>query len=35
VGWFVPLLGLSLLAFLAVDVALGLRERRGRSASST
>ncbi|MBB1244896.1 PepSY domain-containing protein [Streptomyces durbertensis] len=27
VGWFVPLLGLSLLAFLAVDVVLGLVAR--------
>lgn len=30
VGWFFPLLGISLVAFLAVDVALGaLRRRRG------
>lgn len=28
VGWFVPLLGVSLLAFLALDVVLGLRSRR-------
>ncbi|MFF6774799.1 PepSY-associated TM helix domain-containing protein [Streptomyces sp. NPDC012637] len=27
VGWFVPLLGLSLVAFLAVDLALGLAAR--------
>ncbi|MFD6419983.1 PepSY-associated TM helix domain-containing protein [Streptomyces sp. NPDC060194] len=27
VGWFVPLLGLSLLAFLVVDTALGVRAR--------
>jgi uncharacterized iron-regulated membrane protein len=27
VGWFLPLLGISLLAFLAVDVALGLVDR--------
>ncbi|TDD18704.1 PepSY-associated TM helix domain-containing protein [Nonomuraea diastatica] len=27
VGWFLPLMGLSLLAFLAVDVLLGLRAR--------
>ncbi|RST10452.1 PepSY domain-containing protein [Streptomyces sp. WAC05374] len=32
VGWFVPLLGISLLAFLAVDVALGL-VARARSAA--
>ncbi|MFM9367506.1 PepSY-associated TM helix domain-containing protein [Streptomyces sp. Da 82-17] len=32
VGWFVPLLGLSLLAFLALDVTLG-RVARARSAS--
>ncbi|MEU8529553.1 MULTISPECIES: PepSY-associated TM helix domain-containing protein [Streptomyces] len=32
VGWFVPLLGISLLVFLAVDVALGLAARaRSRS----
>ncbi len=30
VGWFVPLLGISLLAFLVVDVLLGLR-RSGRA----
>lgn len=28
VGWFVPLLGVSLLAFLVVDLLLGLRARR-------
>lgn len=28
VGWFVPLLGLSLLAFLVVDGALGFATRR-------
>ena len=28
VGWFVPLLGLSLLGFLVVDAALGIRARR-------
>lgn len=28
VGWFAPLLGLSLLAFLLVDVAVGLLQRR-------
>ncbi|GAB3990070.1 PepSY-associated TM helix domain-containing protein [Nocardioides marmoraquaticus] len=32
VGWFVPLLGVSLLVFLAVDVALGLRARRARAS---
>ncbi len=34
VGWFVPLLGLSLLAFLAVDIVLGAlaRRRAGRAA---
>ncbi|MFJ8307999.1 MULTISPECIES: PepSY-associated TM helix domain-containing protein [unclassified Streptomyces] len=31
VGWFVPLLGISLLAFLAVDVLLGLRGRVRRA----
>ncbi|KOX10262.1 peptidase [Nocardiopsis sp. NRRL B-16309] len=30
-GWAVPLLGVSLLAFLAVDALLGWRERRRRS----
>ncbi|MQA04094.1 MAG: PepSY domain-containing protein [Streptosporangiales bacterium] len=30
VGWFLPLLGLSLLAFLLVDVALGLRTPAAR-----
>ncbi|HLU74656.1 MAG TPA: PepSY domain-containing protein [Nonomuraea sp.] len=30
VGWFLPLMGLSLLAFLAVDVLLGLRARAAR-----
>ncbi|MGB7362939.1 MAG: PepSY domain-containing protein [Rhodococcus sp. (in: high G+C Gram-positive bacteria)] len=35
VGWFVPLLGLSLLAFLAVDLVLGARSRAaGRAAAS-
>ncbi|MEU8432954.1 PepSY domain-containing protein [Streptomyces sp. NPDC029216] len=28
IGWFVPLLGISLLAFLVVDVALGFATRR-------
>ncbi|MFF3624515.1 PepSY-associated TM helix domain-containing protein [Streptomyces sp. NPDC002467] len=33
VGWFVPLLGISLVAFLVIDVALGLvAARRGRAA---
>ncbi|MET9700720.1 PepSY domain-containing protein [Streptomyces sp. NPDC006529] len=31
VGWFVPLLGISLLCFLAVDMVLGAVARRGRS----
>ena len=36
VGWFVPLLGLSLVAFLAVDVVLGsIRRARTRTANST
>ncbi|MDI9894599.1 PepSY domain-containing protein [Rhodococcus sp. IEGM 1381] len=36
VGWFVPLLGLSLVAFLAVDVVLGsIRRSRTRAANST
>ena len=35
VGWFVPLLGLSLVAFLAVDVVLGsIRRARTRTANS-
>jgi uncharacterized iron-regulated membrane protein len=37
VGWFVPLLGISLLVFLAVDVALGFvagRRGRGRAAAA-
>ncbi|WP_407703233.1 PepSY-associated TM helix domain-containing protein, partial [Streptomyces solincola] len=33
-GWFVPMLGLSLLAFLLVDIAVGaLARRRGRPAA--
>ncbi|RVW04640.1 PepSY-associated TM helix domain-containing protein [Rhodococcus spongiicola] len=32
VGWFVPLLGLSLLGFVAVDMVLGVWQRRGASA---
>jgi uncharacterized iron-regulated membrane protein len=28
VGWFVPLLGISLLGFLAIDIFLGLRAAR-------
>ncbi|MFI9454261.1 PepSY-associated TM helix domain-containing protein [Amycolatopsis sp. NPDC052450] len=28
IGWFVPLFGLSLLAFLVIDLLLGLRSRR-------
>ena len=35
VGYFVPLLGISLLAFLAVDIVLGeIDHRRGRTAES-
>ncbi|WP_455901240.1 PepSY-associated TM helix domain-containing protein [Rhodococcus gordoniae] len=34
VGWFVPLLGLSLLAFLVVDVVVGLLQRRRSPESS-
>nr|WP_258023817.1 PepSY domain-containing protein [Streptomyces bambusae] len=35
VGWFVPLLGISLLAFVAVDVVLGaVAVRRGRGATA-
>lgn len=30
VGWFLPLLGISLLVFLAIDVLLGIRARRSR-----
>ncbi|MEV5448227.1 PepSY domain-containing protein, partial [Streptomyces sp. NPDC052644] len=32
VGWALPLLGLSLVAFLAVDVVLGLAARRRDTA---
>ncbi|MCS0636275.1 PepSY domain-containing protein [Streptomyces sp. LP05-1] len=35
VGWFVPLLGLSLLAFLAVDVLLGALARTRRPARAS
>jgi hypothetical protein len=36
VAWFLPLLGLSLLAFLAVDALLALRARaRTRAARET
>ncbi len=34
VGWFVPLLGISLAAFLAVDLLLGLVARRRAAAAS-
>ncbi|MFE6336559.1 PepSY-associated TM helix domain-containing protein [Streptomyces sp. NPDC057798] len=35
IGYFVPLLGLSLLAFLAVDIVLGgIAHRRGRAAAT-
>lgn len=33
IGWFAPLFGISLLAFLAIDVALGRRARRRTAAS--
>ncbi|CQA10548.1 Putative integral membrane protein [Mycobacteroides abscessus] len=34
VGWFMPLLGISLAAFLAIDLAGGLvTSRRGTAAS--
>lgn len=32
IGWFIPLLGWPLLAFLVIDVALGLRRRQRDSA---
>lgn len=35
VGWFVPLLGLSLLAFVLIDVAIGLNRRDGRRRTMT
>jgi uncharacterized iron-regulated membrane protein len=34
VGWFVPLLGASLVAFVVVDVALGWRQYRRRRHQS-
>ncbi|KUI24772.1 peptidase [Mycobacterium sp. IS-1742] len=34
VGWFVPLLGLSLLAFVAVDAAIGFAQRRNAGGGS-
>lgn len=33
VGWFVPLLGISLLVFLAADVALGFAASRRRAGA--
>ncbi|MBF6355058.1 PepSY domain-containing protein [Nocardia higoensis] len=33
VGWFVPLVGLSLLGFLVIDTLIGLRQRFGAAAS--
>lgn len=33
VGWFAPLVGLSLLAFLVIDTLLGLRQRLGSQVS--
>ncbi|MEU8780328.1 PepSY domain-containing protein [Streptomyces sp. NPDC048637] len=35
VGWLVPLLGISLIAFLAVDIALGALARRRREPAAT
>ncbi|WP_328298301.1 PepSY domain-containing protein [Streptomyces sp. NBC_00435] len=35
VGWFVPLLGISLVAFLAADVALGYAASRRRAGADT
>ncbi len=35
VGWFIPLLGISLVAFLVVDLALGLRTKRVRAQKKT
>ncbi|WP_415638929.1 PepSY-associated TM helix domain-containing protein [Prescottella defluvii] len=35
VGWFVPLLGLSLLAFVVVDIVVGVFQRRRASAGVT
>lgn len=34
VGWFVPLLGLTLLGFVAVDMVVGVFQRR-RASSGT
>jgi uncharacterized iron-regulated membrane protein len=31
IGWFTPLFGISLLAFLVIDALLGWRARRGAS----
>ncbi|MGY6653412.1 PepSY-associated TM helix domain-containing protein [Amycolatopsis sp. TRM77291] len=35
IGWFVPLLGISLLAFLVIDLLLGLRSRGRPTPDST
>ncbi|HET6290863.1 MAG TPA: PepSY-associated TM helix domain-containing protein [Amycolatopsis sp.] len=35
IGWFVPLFGLSLLAFLVIDLLLGLRSRRRSAPEAT
>ncbi|MFK0245507.1 PepSY-associated TM helix domain-containing protein [Amycolatopsis azurea] len=35
IGWFVPLFGISLLAFLVIDLLLGLRSRRRSQPEST
>ncbi|GAA1165075.1 PepSY-associated TM helix domain-containing protein [Nesterenkonia sandarakina] len=33
IGWFLPVLGVSLVVFLVIDLLLGLRARRGASVS--
>ncbi|MEV7553205.1 PepSY domain-containing protein [Amycolatopsis sp. NPDC089917] len=35
IGWFVPLFGISLLAFLVIDLLVGLRSGRGAKAESS
>jgi hypothetical protein len=35
VGWFVPLLGISLLAFLLIDAVIGLRQSTPTHTSET
>lgn len=34
IGWFIPLLGISLLVFLVVDVLLGFVASRRRAAAA-